>query len=560
MAYVVGISSGIFGAAPQQEKMQYLGISNKVNYCITQGVTFTQIDIETMSEFKDPKISIDDEKKREAWKEKIKDMNIEMGFHGESQAMGGRETPVKLDSAIEDDYIRTHDRLTEVLDNAGKLGAKYYLLHSSESIPFILLGKDFQPSILVDFWGRPLNEFILSQKDSDGKEWLMDWIVKQNFIWKEWWGKVPESLAKERVKAEEEHTAIRYPEHQIPEDTEGRLKTYYEERYREDFLENIRSRSLRYGPERFAYWIIAKWMETKKDGAGHELWKKITSEWDKKKVEINKPDSRASMDDDVFRESPEGIAIWVPAVAAMYLWGHFNQDKCPGKTPVKDKRDPKKILEKYKMYFIIETPMAQAGMENLMRLSDPVHMCKLAEEMNFKYFRVAIDFEHVLSNYINPIEMIKRMGETHGNLIKVLHLGWPTPVIPAHMPIYVGSEQHKWIYERLWELRQKGFTPDEDRYLIYERGSARIEQSILAMRLIVEFLNDNVKSEDLPLKFFGVEGASPAVIERQRVIIREHARDPLESLLVVPEEKYTALGKAGAEKAGAEKWKKEELS
>jgi len=552
LAYIVGISSGIFGAAQPQERMQYLGISNKVNYCITQGVTFTQVDVETMSEFKDPQIGIEDDAKREAWKKKIKDMNIELGFHGESQAMGGRETPIKLDSAIEDDYVRSHDRLMEVLENAGKLGAKYYLLHSSESTPFILLGKDFQPSVLVDFWGRPLDVFIKEQKDADGKPWLLDWVMEQEFMWREIVGKTPREYAKERVEDYVQTFKIDY-DREMPEENRAQRREKIFNDLKIDFLERIRSRALHYGPERLAYWVVAKYMQETND----PLWAKITAEWDRKKLEIKKPDSVASIDDKDFRESTEGIMIWVPAVSAKYLWGHFTQERCQGGSLAKG--NPKDPLEKHGMYFVIESPMAQAGMENLMRLSDPVHMCVLAEEVGFKYFRVAIDFEHVLSNYINPQDMIARMRETDGSLVKVIHLGWPTPVIPAHMPIYVGSDQHRWIYQRLYELRQKGFTPDDDRWLIYERGSENIEESIVAMRLVVEFLKDNVEPDKLPQKFFGVEGPSSGSEDYQRTIIQQHARDPIEGLLVMPEEGFTTLGKAAAEKVGGKKWEKEEL-
>jgi len=554
MTYIVGISSGIFGAAAQHDKMQMLGIANKVNYCITQGVTFTQVDVETMSEFKDPQIGIDDEEKLKAWKEKVKRLNIELGFHGESASMGGRETPIKLDSAIEDDYTRSHDRLMEVLENAGKIGAKYYLLHSSESTPFILLGKDFQPSVLVDFWGRPLADLINGEAGKDGENWLWDWLFEQEFIWREFrYGKIPSKFADEQA----EDYAVRVKvqtgkDISAAEKEEIRKLTLKDAK--DSFFEHIKSRSLSYGPERFSYWIVGKYMEHYND----PLWKGLVSEWEKKN-----PGSSASMDNKDFRESENGMKIWVPAVAAKYLWGHFSQEKCLTAGPVKEK-DPKKWLDEYKMYFVIESPMAQAGMENLMRLSDPVHMCILADVLGYKFFRVAIDFEHVLSNYINPQEMIARMGENHGNLVRVVHLGWPTPVIPAHMPIYVGSDQHRWIYQRLYELRQKGFTPgdapDDNRWLIYERGSENIEQSIVAMRLVVKFLEKNTKPDDLTNEFYGIEGANLLSEERQRTIIQQHARDPIEGLIVVPEEGFTLLGKAATEKVGAEKWKKEELT
>jgi len=556
LAYIVGVSSGIFGAASQQDKMQMLGIANKVNYCITQGVTFTQVDVETMAEFKDPQIGIEDDEKLKAWKDKLKQLNIELGFHGESSAMGGRDTPIKLDSAIEDDYTRSHDRLMEVLMNAGRMGAKYYLLHSSESTPFIMLGKDFQPANIVDVWGRKFRVFMEEEK------WIDEWILsKGNFMWVSVLG---EPL-QDRFARYKENFMESLEYKQVPEAQRDAEIKKFEERFWDDMLRlfkgHIESRSLTYGAERFAYWIIAKWMQRTDD----RLWRDITvKEWRKMQASGKAPkDVEPDVENETFREHAEGMSCWVPAVAAKYLWGHFNQEKCPPGGPVKN-NDPKKWLEKYDMYFVIESPMAQAGMENLMRLSDPVHMCILADEMKFKYFRVAIDFEHVLSNYINPQEMIARMADGHGNLVRVIHLGWPTPVIPAHMPIFVGSDQHRWIYQRLYELRQKGFAPgddkDDNRWLIYERGSENIEQSIVAMRLIVEFLKDNVAPDKLPLKFFGVEGANLLSEERQRTIIQQHARDPIEGLLVIPEEGHTMLGNAAKDKGVLEKWKKEELT
>ncbi|MCX6820502.1 MAG: hypothetical protein NT016_00915, partial [Candidatus Aenigmarchaeota archaeon] len=547
-----------FGAASQQDKMQMLGIANKVNYCITQGVTFTQVDVESMAEFKDPQIGIEDDEKLKAWKDKIDRLNIKLGFHGESASMGGRDTPIKLDSAIEDDYFRSHDRLMEVLKNAGRMGAKYYLLHSSESTPFIMLGKDFQPSVLVDFWGRPLAELINGEKGKAGDpdaNWLWDWLVDQAIVWRELTrsGKLPRDAAKE--EADEYAVRVNIQAGKVISESEKQeIRDQTMKQLTDLFFEHIRSRGLSYGPERFAYWIVAKWMEHYKD----PLWEGIISEFKKRNDKID-----PSFDSSAFRDSEEGMKVWVPAVAAKYLWGHFNPETCPTDGSRKGS-DPKKWLEKYDMYFVIESPMAQAGMENLMRLSDPVHMCILADVLGYKFFRVAIDFEHVLSNYINPQEMIARMRDDDGNLVRVVHLGWPTPVIPAHMPIFVGSDQHRWIYQRLYELRQKGFTPgddkDDNRWLIYERGGENIEQSIVAMRLIVKFLEKNVKPEELPLEFFGVEGANLLSEERQRTIIQQHARDPIEGLLVIPEEGHTLLGKAAIDKGVLEKWKKEELT
>ena len=101
-------------------------------------------------------------------------------------------------------------------------------------------------------------------------------------------------------------------------------------------------------------------------------------------------------------------------------------------------------------------------------------------------------------------------------------------------------------------------------YLIYERGGEQdpFKQSVTAIRLMVDQLLQETKPDDLINKpeFFGVKGESPGSFERQWTVIQEHAYDPIEGLTMIPEEKFSFLGKAGSDKIGAEKWKAEELS
>lgn len=96
--FTVGVSSGIFGAAAEAERMQYAGLSRKAQYCITKGVEFVQIDLESVSEFKEP-----DLKKS---MEKVKQMNVSFGIHSETRAFGVEAA--ELDSAIETDYKLGH--------------------------------------------------------------------------------------------------------------------------------------------------------------------------------------------------------------------------------------------------------------------------------------------------------------------------------------------------------------------------------------------------------------------------------------------------------------------
>jgi len=124
--YIIGVSSGMFGAAGREEQVSYIDISQKAFYSALKGVNFTMIDIERSTEFISPEI----EKRVKKLKEEL---GIEIGFHGLSGAMGARG--IFLDSAIEDDYLRTHEALIRDLERSGKLGGRFYLQHASETTP-----------------------------------------------------------------------------------------------------------------------------------------------------------------------------------------------------------------------------------------------------------------------------------------------------------------------------------------------------------------------------------------------------------------------------------------
>lgn len=546
MAYIVGVSSGFFAAVAQEEKIQLVTLSKKAMYSITQGVNFTQIDVESMSEFKEPNLKDNIEK--------VKRLNISFGIHGETGAFGGgRDVPLQLDSANEEDYVRSHKRLVETLMQAGEIGSKYYLMHASESHPYILLAKDLQPSRLVDFKGRSLAEFLRENPD------LLNWIVTKHelidmlglhvdYYMRQFAAeKVNEAREKKFLSMTEEQRKLiqdpRIVELLTPEEKAAAEK----QGMKEGIMKYVMARDSDWGPERFAYFVTAKWMEMNND----PLWKPILEV--SKKFYLKPGEEKAignfSVENEKFYNRFE---LWVPAVAARYLLGHFFPDF--------SYEDPKKVLDKYNIDFVIETPMASPGMENLMRLANPVHMYFIAKESGISHFKIAIDCEHILGNYLDPKKIIEELPEGAGKYVTVMHLGWPTPIQPAHMPMNLGSEEQKYIYEIVYALRQKGFTSDEDRYLIYERGAAPISQTVTAMKLIVKLAEQNVHPDNLPLEeFYGVKTGELASYERQREIIEEHAREPLKGMLVVAEEKHGFLGKAAIEKGKRpEEWAKEE--
>jgi sugar phosphate isomerase/epimerase len=503
--YVIGFSSGMFMTASQEEREQFLTMPRKFFKGALEGVTFTQVDIESINEFKEPflKEGIN----------RMKSLGLRLGFHGESYAMGGAEKPIgMLDSCIESDYVHAHDRLIEHIEGCGSLGGEYVNIHPSETTPFIKLGLQLQPAKLVDPWGRPFKDFFKENPK------MLDWAIS--------------AVDKGIITATHLSGYRRGYREEVADERRSKNKEFTEEEKRQILKEGderalsafVDSSELEYGPERIAYIIISKWMQENKD----QLWRDIVGKY---------------IPDDKLNDKNKE---WVPAVAAKYIWGHFNP---------KSNKDPKPLLQKYELYFAFETQMGSAGLEGLQRLSRPRDMVFMCKAIGSPYVTVCFDFEHVLSQNMNPREEIESIPSGLASYIKVCHLGWPTPHVPAHMPIPLGSEAQLYLYELLFELRKKGM----DRgFFIFERAGEARGSTILALRMIKQFLEKDVPPKELPLSFYGMEEKGPD-IRRQEVSMREHFLDPLKGMLVVPEEEYTFLSKAATEKGKAEVWKKEQF-
>jgi len=582
MSYVVGVSSGAFTVTSQEEKPQLVGLFKKAQSAITKGVQFVQLDLESVAEFKEPDL-VENIKK-------VKSMKVRFGVHSETAAFGIEMS--EPDSAIQTDYENGHRRLAEILDESRNIEAEYVLIHSSESVPFELLGRHLQPAVLVDVWGRPLRDFIEKEK-----QWVEKWIIPGefdqglkeggSFMWADLiggrdleeylnsnWEKYTRSTEYEFKTQSREGKVV------SEEDKKSIKKNWYENE-RKDllnyFLGFIESRSHHYGPERYAYYIIAKWMEKNDD----PLWNKIIEanikffaayegtnpeEW-KEKYQIKKTEEgKWSIDNSNFREQ---YKLWVPAVSAKYIWGHFFQDKISG-SRLPDLKEKLKVKKKdgteTSMPLVLESPMAHRGTEEWLRLPNPLQMYCLAEEVNkeagFEAMGLAVDLEHMISIRIDPEVVAKLLPEEGGKLIRVVHAGWPAPLAPAHLPIQLGSEQQRYLYRVYYQLRQKGFgkDPKVDSFIIFERGGPEtFQESILSLRNIVEFLSKDTPPKDLPLEFAGIKTGQIASWERQLTTIKEHAEEPLKGVLAVPEEEHTFLGGAAVAKpGGTEKWKKEE--
>lgn len=530
MGYVLGISSGLFSVGKDES---IYGLWKKGYYSITHGVRFTQIDVERITEFKDPFL-----KERI---EELKRFGVEFGFHGETRATSGAEV-IGFDVAIADIYKISHERLLAQIKFAGELGAKYLLFHASESLPFQMLFRDLQPSKLVDFWGRPLRELVESEKflerfvfESNEKIKEILWGFERAYHistldkYKEYKEKLKKELEKAKREYEKETDETR--KRVILETIRGLERDLERlddeiQRLREECLKIIDSYDLHYGPERFAYYVVAKYMQETKD----PIWYGIVGK---------------KLSDKELVEKPE---LWVSAVATKYIWGHINPK-------LSEYENPKPLLEKHKLYLVWETGFLQTGMEGMMRIATPKELYTLAKHLGTPYAGWCLDMEHILSVCNIDIENeIRKLPRDAGTWLKVVHVAYPSP-LHAHMPISLGSEAHEFLYKILYILRQKGF---REGWIIYERGDKPAFQTIEVLRRIKEFLEKDVPPEELPPEFYGFKIDEPEVI-RQREVILQHAMDPIKGLIAVPEEEHTFLSRTALERGKAEQWKREEM-
>lgn len=517
MGYIIGVSSGMFMAAEAAEKLQFITMPQKMFYGTFKGCNFTQIDLESITEFKEPDL--------EKEVEKIRKIGIRIGVHGESYAMGGAERPIgMLDSAIETEYIHSHERLIQHIEGCGRIGAEYVNIHPSETTPFLRLGVHLQPTRLVDPWGRPLKKFLEENK------WLFEWTIESPLT-SEIFMHGYRSITLESAIENEKRDLKRKEKRELTSEEIKEIEEYVKQHFKNQLINFVTTDVLTYGSERLAYFIVAKWMQHE----GDALWTSIVG--------------KRITDDDLFKL--DSIQKWVPAVSAKYIWGHFNPTE-------KQFKDPKSLLQKHKMYFVFESQMGSAGIEGMYRICRPRDMVFLCSAIKSEWVGVCFDFEHVLSQNIDPKKEIESFPGNGGKWVKVCHLGWPTPHVPAHAPLFLGSKQQLWVYERLYELRKKGF---EDGYLIFERagpigGGDPVQQSILVLRLIKKFLEKDTEPKELPEEFFGLQSGGPDV-KRQELAIREHALDPLKGLLMFPEEEFTFLSAEAAKKGKGEEWKRE---
>jgi hypothetical protein len=235
-------------------------------------------------------------------------------------------------------------------------------------------------------------------------------------------------------------------------------------------------------------------------------------------------------------------------------------------------KEKKELLDVLKnLHIAIEMPDArdpkEAGRYMLWRTKQIYLAIKLTREDLKKEgnpfwdkIMMLIDFEHIATQGVDPLEELRELvkyAPDVGKYIICIHSNNPSP-LHSHFPIQLGDDR---IYELLWILKEAGLGADHTTYILFERGGFKdpFQQSVTALRLMIDFMKKNTPPDKLPAEFYGVAPRGLLAEERQWVSIFQHAMDPLKGLLKIPEEEYSSLSKAAMEEGKRpEEWKKEE--
>ncbi len=565
MTYAVGVSSGWWHIARDPA---LLGLPLKAGFIATAGVTFNQVDLESTAEFIEPRV-----------KENVlrikKELGLRIGLHaeiGENAALESAERRI---------WEQAHLRLVETVKNAVDFGVIYINFHLS-TLPIVQYEEarirpfGFQYQV-VGPDGRPMWHF--AEKSAAAKKYIKEIITDshmQNAIVREkdFHGKL-ERLEEEyrreksrvveeaikKLRAEPQYKALpesqkRFAEEAEIRDIEKKVTDYYNMKEKElvrnpdqlydSWTKSAYAQYILEAGEIDAYMIVAHDMHA----SGDMLWTNIVG---------------GKTPENAYVERESELAFNA-AVASRYLEGHLRVKEHPINKQYLNGMSVLEWANKTGLILCFEIPEVERTSrtsEGIYRLFDPRHSQWFIRKMGSSYVKLCIDFEHMLGQKLDPYKIIPQLPGDFGKLVYLFHLGEPKPYWGiAHIPIPLGSQAQEIIYEWLYMLRHKGF---KDGVLIFERGSGRgggkttfevFEQSVLALRQIAENLEKDIAPKELPLTFYGMSEKNEAVYKRELVSIREHAWDPLEGVLSVPEEKHSFLSRAAVEKQKAQEWEK----
>ncbi len=607
MAYHLTVSSGL-GSIGRDPNL--MGLGKKVPSILTYGVDTVQADMETYTsaELFEPEVE-------HLIKRFIDDLGIKWVMHGEIGQT------VAFETALQQVWRQAHRRLHQYMDalygkfikpkkmsgylpgyidfhisNMMSIGyfAERYRLAGIPMLDFKgrnswshLLDENpdlkqwFKRDILLFVYGREVPIAITSTEEVFNRfreRLTVDNVQRYMDVHKEEVNKIAEELASGGIQPTFEalmrELVKRHPE--LVPGNDQILDGIYREWEQATAIRFVKGAIT---DEELAYAVIAKYLELKKNDPNEPLWKMyfqdrsmadLEEKWAPKKL-IDRATGEIYLD-------PEIVAM----VATRYVLGHFEVGPLREYTAEMIKKFPEREgdsfyektgidkLKTINVQLVFENPeLSEGQIEGLQRIIRAEHMyyfAKAAEQI-FKtgLLKLLIDFNHWLHNAMDPgkeFEQMKRNAPDFGKYVKAVHIYEPLP-IHHHNPFEIPSDQQFKIYKWMFQLRDLGF---KDGYLVFERGGGQnpfeiTRTAVLALRQIIENLEKSIDPQKLPIEFYGISPEGILSEQRQMVIITEHARDPLQGLIIAPEETHTALGKEALAKPGMtpEKWKKEEL-
>jgi hypothetical protein len=559
MPYTVGVSSGWWKI---DRPPDLLGLATKVgSFGGTAGVQFIQADLDTTSEFFEPRL-------KEQMKRIKEKLGMKLGLHAEVGEL------MALESAERRLWEQSHLRLIETVKYAAELGMVYINTHLSARPQLYYMEREYRIMgymyPVVDFHGRPLYEICdesaeakeIAQKNLLGVQSVIHMDAREKFeelernydkILREREAEALADLEKRTdfIEASKLPDPYREPELRRLADIERR-KVEHEiseamRRNRNDDLYNIWKEAPNAcyhieTAEIAAYKVVGAYMREK----GDPIWGTLCNGLEPEKA---------------YTDSKTHAAMNA-AVAARYLEGHLKVKDHYLNEKYLNGMSVLEWLEKHKIILAFEIPEAHEGLEGLMRLINPLDGHVLIRKIKSPVIKLCIDFEHLLSHKIRVEDVIKGLPSDGGKDIIALHLSKPIPYFgSAHAPIPIGSRAQEIIYQWMFALRKKGF---RDGYIIYERGGGKtawdvMQNVVWTMRQIVKYLEQDIPFDKLPPEFYGISEQTKETFARQLVTVRDHAWDPLEGVLEIPEEKHTFLSKTAVDKGKREEWEKRKL-
>ncbi|MBI2076110.1 MAG: hypothetical protein HYT72_02590 [Candidatus Aenigmarchaeota archaeon] len=565
MAYKVGISSGWWRIAKDPA---LLGLAVKAGqFGATGGVQFNQVDLDTILEFLEPDL-------KKFITRFTKELGIQIGLHGEVQP-----APVALESAERRMWEQSHDRNVVTVKAAADLGFVYINIHTSNTVQLIQeearirpFGFQFQ---IVDPFGRPF--WRLAEESPAVKNYILRLLAKQGGMVRELQGEeifreradkfnkeLDEEITREAIRriherinqGQTEDTNVRteYDRVRAEMENSGILRRRYAELWYSVWKDSIFAKYTIEAGEIDAYIAVGAYMIEKND----PIWTNIVGS-------TSEAGPNASPGDRSEWAYVNKHAQFNAAVAAKYIEGHLT---------VKDNEFNKKVLEGKSMLefcgktgvkILLEMPQSGEGVEGLSRLYNPLETIHLLRKLGSPILLLTIDFEQTMAQRIDiDNDLIAKMPPDFGKFVYLLHLGEPIPYFgTAHIPIAIGGHGQDVLYRWIYALRKTGF---KDGVLIFERGGGRsgqgkgsfdvFEESVKAVRQITKYLEQDFNPQELPPEFYGISFENKDVYARQIVSMRDHAWDPLEGLLMQPEEKHGFFSRAAVEKGKGEIWEK----